>query len=175
MSQAASPPEQWQQVPLLSEDTQTTALPGRAGGPDSARLEIDGTVYDQVPETGFGMLIAWLAGSGRLVRMPDREPQSVTITAVTATGTASYRVPRTSTDQEVIDEGIEDYLTAADIPNPPRGHRWYQSLPEGHGTLDDAYAHINAALRSAAPDNAATHPRDIARLLTDIVTTLYRQ
>jgi hypothetical protein len=172
MGQPASPPEPWRQVPSLSGETPVTALPPRAGRPASARLENNGLVYDQVPETGFGMLVAWLAGSERLVRVPDRETRSVT--TPTATGSASRKVPQTSTDQEAIDEGIEDYLTAANIPKPPRGHRWYQRLPQGHNTLDDTDAHINAALRRADPDNTATHPRDHARLLADVVSALYR-
>ncbi|OKI18662.1 hypothetical protein A6A25_39630 [Saccharothrix sp. CB00851] len=158
---------------LLPQDTPVTTLARRPDRPPPARLRIEETAYDRVPDTGFTMLIAWLAGPEHLVRLPDREPHSVTTAEIRGTSTTTHTGPRTSTDQEAIDEGIEDYLADAGVPAPPRGHRWYQHLPAGHGTLDDVYTHVHAALREADPDGTAVHPGRLMALLTGIVAGLY--
>ena len=162
----------WQRVRLLPEDTPVTTRPGR---PPSARLWVDGTARDRVPDTGFTMLIAWLAGPEHLVRLPDREPHTVTTTEIRGTTTTTRTGPRTSADQDTVDLGVEGYLADAGVPAPPRGYRWYQGLPSGHGTLDDVYAHVDTALREADPDGTAVHPSRVATVLTGIVTALYRR
>ncbi|QFZ20411.1 DUF5956 family protein [Saccharothrix syringae] len=158
---------------LLPKDTPVTTPPGLPGRPASARLQFEGATYDRVPDTGFTMLLAWLAGLEHLVRLPDRESHTVTVTEIRGTARITHSGPRTSTDQDTIDEGIEDYLADAGVPAPPRGHRWYQRLPHGHDTLDDVYAHVNTALRATDPEGTAIHPDQLKPILTDIMAVLY--
>lgn len=163
-------PERWEQVPEVSGDVAVTSVSGR---PDSARLEVDGTVYGRVPDTGFTMLIAWLVDPKDLARLPDREVHTVAVTTVQDGITTRTGEPRVQDDQDMIDDGIDEYLTGAQVPSPPRGYRWYQRLPEGYSTLDDAYAFINGALRESDPENKAARPDQLAPLVAEAVAGLY--
>lgn len=163
----------WEQVRRVSGDVVMTALPPDGGRPASARAEVRGAGYDLVPANGFAMLIAWLAGPDRLVRSADSQEHRVAVTVVQGATTSSFTEPRTSADQETVDEGIEEYLADAGVPGPPRGYRWYQRLPEGLDRLDDVYARVNVDLRAADPGITLTHPSDIAPALATIVRQLY--
>ncbi|MEV6712276.1 DUF5956 family protein [Lentzea sp. NPDC051208] len=157
-------------MPEVSSDVAVTSVAGR---PDSAHLEVDGAVYGRVPDTGLSMLIAWLVGPKNLARLPDCELHTVAVTTVqdgTATRTSE---PRGQVDQDMIDDGVDEYLTGAQVPSPPRGYRWYQRVPEGYSTLDDAYAYINGALRESDPENKAARPAQLVPLVAEAVAGLY--
>ena len=168
-------PNQWQHVRQLPDDIPVAEVPTRSGQPASARLEVDGTVYHRVPDSGFTMLTAWLAGPDNLVRLVDREPHATTVTTVRDSAETTHTESRTSAEQERIDQGIEDYLTDAGVPTPPRGYRWYQRLPYDYNALGDVYAHVNAALRDADPHGTSTHPSQIAPIMSTIVSALYQR
>ncbi|SDH86969.1 hypothetical protein SAMN05192558_105436 [Actinokineospora alba] len=142
--------------------------------PTPATLDDGGHTYHLVPDTGYSMLIAWHAGAENLLRVPDHAHHTVLVTTIDATGTRSECVPRTAADQDVIDEGIETYLADANVPAPPRGYRWYQRLPDGRADRTDFDRAIHTALIERVPDGVAVHPRDLAPLIGQIVTTLYR-
>lgn len=175
MGQSASSlepnPERWEQVQQLPGDVATTPISGR---PESVRVEFGGIAYDRVPDTGWGMLVAWLAGPDRLVRLVNNEQHAVTVTVVQGTTTTTATEPRTQSDQDTIDDGIDEYLSDAQVPTPPRGYRWYQRVPRGCDSLNDAYAHINVHLRESDPDNNAVRPAALAPLVADAVADLYR-
>lgn len=141
----------WDHVRALPDDTEPIPLAVR---PPSLRLVLGDAEYDRVPDTGWTMLIAWLAGPDHLVRLPDREP-------------------RPAADQNDIDSGLEEYLAEARIPAPPRGNRWYQRVPAGHGSLEKAYSRLNAHLAEVDPSGEAIRPEQIAPLLADAVAALY--
>lgn len=176
MGQSASSlelnPERWEQVEQLPDDVTTTPISGR---PKSVRVEFGGVAYDRVPDTGWGMLVAWLAGPNHLVRLVDDEQHAVTVAVVQGTTTNATTEPRTQADQDTINDGIDEYLSDAQVPTPPRGYRWYQRVPHGYDSLNEAHAHINAHLREADPDNNAVRPAELAPLVADVVADLYRR
>lgn len=163
-------PEQWEQVPHAPDNVAVIEVPGR---PESTRLKLDGVTYAQVPDTGWTMLIAWLAGRNHLVRLPDNEQHTVAVTTVDDGTTTRTREPRNQSDQDMIDDGIDEYLADAWVPSPPRGYRWYQRPPVGYDNLDDAYAHINRAIQDSGPENKASRPDQLAPLAAQAVAALY--
>ncbi|MET9228507.1 DUF5956 family protein [Lentzea sp. NPDC003310] len=145
---------------------QVREVPGDA---TTSRLELDGVAYDRVPDSGWTMLVAWLAGPEHLVRLPDDEQHLIRVATAAGAGTE----PRTPADQEVIDDGIDEYLADAHVPGPPRGYRWYQRLPQGYDDLEKAYRRINAHLRESDPGGAAVRPGQLAPLVAVAVADLY--
>lgn len=156
----------WDQVRVLPHDT---ALMSLVVHPASTRLVLGGAGYDEVPDTGWTMLIAWLAGAEHLVRLPDRRTHTVRVATVAGTSVE----PRTPADQHGIDRDVEEYLADAQVPGPPRGYRWYQRVPEGSGSLAEVYSRVNASLRDADPRGEAFRPRQLAPLMADVVSGLY--
>lgn len=171
-SSLESNPERWEQVRQLPGDVATTPISGR---PESVRVEFGGVAYDRVPDTGWGMLVAWLAGPDHLVRLIDDEQHAVTVTVVQGPTSTTATEPRTQADQATIDDGIDEYLSDAQVPTPPRGYRWFQRVPHGHDSLNEAYARINVHLREADPDNNAVRPEELAPLVANAVADLYRR
>ncbi|SER40308.1 hypothetical protein SAMN05216188_11132 [Lentzea xinjiangensis] len=62
-----------------------------------------------LPDNGFQLLLAWVAGPRRVVRTP---------------------VP-VHPDQDVVDTFVNSYLVEAGVPPRPRGFAWYLDLPAG--------------------------------------------
>lgn len=162
-------PEQWEQVPQAPGDVTVIAGPGR---PETAQLKLDGVTYDRVPDTGWTMLVAWLAGRNHLVRLPDNEQHTV-VTPLEDGTTTSTSEPWNQSDQDMIDDGIDEYLADAQVPSPPRGYRWYQRPPVGYDNLDDAYTYINRAIQDSDPENKASRPDQLAPLAAQAVAALY--
>jgi hypothetical protein len=162
--------QSWDHVRELPVDTRVDAIPGAT--PSTSTVTVGGEVYQQVPETGFTMLIAWHACPAHLVRLLDLADHLVTVTTVHDGGTSHHRQPRGQTDQDAVDEDIEEYLTDAGIPAPPRGYRWYQRAPRDHATLGDLYSHINSRLLELDPHNRSIRPRDIAAMLDRVTADL---
>jgi hypothetical protein len=91
---------------------------------------IDGELYVELSESGWSVLIGWLAGPGHLLGVPDRrEDHQTRITTTDSAGTRTEDVTRTPEDQEIVDEAIRSYLDEAGAEPPPPGFRWFLKLP----------------------------------------------
>lgn len=134
------------------------------GGPEQG--------WTELPETGWGMLAAWAAGTENIRRYPvDDTGRQVRVTTETGTSTETRFDPFTTSDRQAVDEDIESYLADAGVPAPPRGYTWLIRLPETVGTENQFWQEINKGLAAAAP--GAVHPRDISPVVERIVDALY--
>ena len=67
-----------------------------------------------LPDNGYQLLLAWVAGPRRVVRTPaPMHP-----------------------DQDVVDTFVNSYLVEAGAPPRPRGFAWYLDLPAGIAPAD---------------------------------------
>lgn len=67
-----------------------------------------------LPDNGYQLLLAWVAGPRRVVRTPaPMHP-----------------------DQDVVDTFVNSYLVEAGAPPRPRGFAWYLDLPAGVAPAD---------------------------------------
>ena len=77
--------------------------------PDERVVLVEGRRMLALPDNGYRLLLAWVAGPRRVVRTPaPMHP-----------------------DQDVIDVFVNSYLTDAGAPPRPRGFAWYVDLPPG--------------------------------------------
>lgn len=84
-----------------------------SGGRDRVVL-LAGRRLLALPDNGYQLLLAWVAGPRRVVRTP---------------------VP-VHPDQDVIDTFVNSYLVEAGAPPRPRGFAWYLDLPVGVAPAD---------------------------------------
>lgn len=105
--------ENWDQVPV-SEET---------------------AVYDQLPFTGWFLMLAWAAGPGRTIRRPGSLTES-----------AKARVELDDEDEGWIRESVDDYLGRIGIPPVPPGHVWFLEMPEGAVSVHEVAARVEERL-----------------------------
>lgn len=95
-------------------------------------VRIGGHRYLELPDNGYQLLLAWLAGPERVCRIVDRTSHTVTTTIRSQPGRHA-RVStelRTDEDQALIDSMVNSRLHDAGAPPRPRGFTWYLKLPE---------------------------------------------
>jgi hypothetical protein len=79
--------------------------------------------------------------------------------------------PRTPTEQESLDQDIDEYLEAAGAPARPPGQRWLIRLPQRCGNGEEFFSAIEAAITAAAP--SARHPAEFVVPLTQCLASMY--
>ena len=99
---------------------------------DDATVALDSqTYYAVLPESGWGALVGWLAGSERLVGCRDDLADHQVVVTEDRDGTSTTSVqPRLVADQAIIDDDINSYLLDAGAEARPAGLRWFALLPE---------------------------------------------
>lgn len=121
----------------------------------------DITHHVRVSENGFGMLIAWAAGPHRAVRVPATPSDYPPVTQTTRTGgqppTTTQR-ERTVSEQQELDDDIDQYLNDAGIPPHPRGYTWHVQVHPGDTDTDLGRA--LGATNSVEPAAVAHELRD---------------
>jgi hypothetical protein len=134
----------------------------------------DGPGWVEVPESGWGMLAAWAAGTDNLRRRPvDDTGRQVRVTTETGGVSETHVEPFTARDRQIVDESIEDYLRDAGVQVPPRGFVWLMRLPPGIDSEEELSRRINGGICEAAP--GAVHPGDIAPVMEHIIDVLYER
>jgi hypothetical protein len=128
--------------------------------------------YVELPESGWGALVAWNAGPNRLVRCRDSIDRHTT-TETVVSNAEQYRseLPRTAEDQAGIDDDINEYLHAASIPGRPSGYRWFLVLPPDC-TEDQFWDHVH---RDLSEHSDATHPSAITAHVRSSLAEIYRE
>jgi uncharacterized protein DUF5956 len=122
-----TPAPNWDDAPVL-EHRPVEEVVSRSG----ERLRTcrwNDTVYGELIENGLGALVGWVFDPARLLRVRAPEPPPVKVVWTTPIGTHTEYVPRTSEDQTVIDDDIDQYLLEAHAPPRPRGYLWLVPLP----------------------------------------------
>jgi hypothetical protein len=126
--------------------------------------------YYELTDNGLGALIGWLSGAGRLVRCPDRLPHMTIEVCTSPAGDTSATRPRSAEDQQVIDDGVNDYLRDAGIPDRPSGYRWFLRLPEGYSGEQ-----VESAVIRAMGNLPADHvrPAQFAPRIREVLQDVY--
>lgn len=137
----------WTVFPLTSKPPTPSAVPG-------VLTLSDGTRCIELPENGWGALLAWAAGPQHVTRLSDSGEKPPVVTSTShADGTTTRKTsPRTVADQAEIDEAIDEYLSEAALPPRPRGWRWFLALPPQHTTAESFQRSLGAALRVLPKD-----------------------
>ncbi|GAB2815687.1 DUF5956 family protein [Lentzea nigeriaca] len=104
-----------------------------SGGRDRVVL-LEGRRLLALPDNGYQLLLAWVAGPRRVVRTPAP----------------------IHPDQDVIDTFVNSYLVEAGVPPRPRGFAWYLDLPVGT-TPSDVWHAVDT-------DGAHRSPVDLLRV-----------
>ncbi|GGU57254.1 DUF5956 family protein [Lentzea flava] len=110
------------------------AEPTEVSGGRNRVVLLEGRRLLALPDNGYQLLLAWVAGPRRVVRTPaPMHP-----------------------DQDVIDTFVNSYLVEAGVPPRPRGFAWYLDLPVGT-TPSDVW-------RAVDPGGAHGSPVDLLRV-----------
>ena len=88
--------------------------------------------HSPLPESGWGALVAWIAGPERTLRVTDtsRSIRTVRVRTDTAEGKATKQEPITLDELAELDDDVDDYLRVAGIPPRPRGSQWFTSVDQ---------------------------------------------
>lgn len=100
----------------------------REGPPDTRVVLIGSRRMLALPDNGYQLLLAWVAGPRRVVRTPaPMHP-----------------------DQDIIDMFANSYLAEAGVPPRPHGFAWYVDLPVGV-TPSDVWRAVDAGGEHGSP------------------------
>ncbi|MEO3935068.1 DUF5956 family protein [Micrococcaceae bacterium Sec7.4] len=126
----------------------------------------------ELPEHGWGALMAWAAGRDNLRRHLSSD------VGRSATGYIEYpgvqrpfEVPFTKVDRQGADDDIDVYLLDADLPPRPRGYVWMIRVPDGHTLPEVFLADVDAAIIRAA--GSVMHPKQLRPIFTDVLRDFY--
>ncbi|MCB5275770.1 hypothetical protein BJG92_03323 [Arthrobacter sp. SO5] len=126
--------------------------PERAAAPDGWIL---------ATESGWGALVVWVAGPGNFVRVPiaDHERHGNVVYRRADGSERSQSFLLTKADLQSIDDDIETYLAAAELPPRPRGYDWFirrpSCIPVGE---DEFWGAVWAAATAALSADDTVHP-----------------
>ncbi len=120
-----------------------------------------------LPESGWGAVVAWLAGPSWVYPDAARVSDAVVVTKSAGAGEASsYSTPRTDRDQVAIDEDISSYVMDAGVPAPPAGITWRMRHPQGLSE-EQFWNGVHRAMSERCP--AARLPRDTIECLSSVL------
>lgn len=133
----------------------------------------DDAALADLPENGWGSLLAWIAGPGRVFLRPSStDERQTTVTTTTADGvTTVVSRRRTAADQSIVDDSINDYLQDAGVPPGPAGATWTLRLPGG-ATEHELWARAStyAIDRYSSAPTPADELERLTRALDDWLT-----
>ncbi|MFG1950818.1 DUF5956 family protein [Micromonospora sp. NPDC048830] len=152
-----------------------TAQPLPGSPPDSSdRRDVIDTPhgrYWELSESGWDAMLGYLADPSTLARYAESRQHQVEVTVSDSTGERTFRTPRTSEDQAIIDEAANSYLHDLGLPERPTGYRWFQRLPDGL-TVKDIDEAVYAAIKNLPPDH---HPAEAVPAIHAALVKLYRE
>ncbi|MEU8054182.1 MULTISPECIES: DUF5956 family protein [Micromonospora] len=152
MSDAQTSVGDWDGVPLLP------APPATTGGPE----------WFELPESTWGALIGWVAGTARMARVLDDLESHLTVVSTSGPAGDGWEVrPRTVEEQALVDDSINEYLQACGAPARPSGYRWFLRLPAGYNEAR-LWAEVG---EGQSP--SAIFPADVAPRVAEIVARMY--
>ncbi|MEV4481800.1 DUF5956 family protein [Micromonospora coxensis] len=152
-----------------------TAQPFPGSPPDSfdRRSVIDTPHgrYWELSESGWDAMLGYLADPATLARYAERQEHQVEVTVSDSTGEHTFRTPRTSEDQAIIDEAANSYLRDVGLPERPTGYRWFQRLPDDLD-VKDIDETVYAAIKDLSRDH---HPAEAVPAIRAALAELYRE
>ena len=133
-------------------------------------VEIGEVRYWECGNSGWHMLVAWLAGPQSIVCYPEDRPQVWEHEHDYNAETRSFSAAETAEERELADDGINAYLRDSGLPERPGGYRWFQVLP---ATLDASK--LMAAVNKTVLDSNIkdSNPATIIPVVEDFVRRVY--
>lgn len=94
---------------------------------DSAPISQSNVI--ELPDSGWGALIAWLTPRDRIARCSDDRDHETRVRVVSGAGRSQFYERRSRAEQDALDHDVDAYLADASVPPRPRGYRWFLRLP----------------------------------------------
>lgn len=137
------------------------------------RSDDTGPLMLELPESGWGALVAWAAGPAHAFMRLDVGPVPPVKIEVNKKGrqTQRYQRSRTPADQVDIDDAIDAFLADAGVSPRPRGYRWFIRLPDAQPNANSFWTFINTRLAEGAADER--HPSKTYAVLRGILAEAY--
>ena len=145
---------------------------GLRESPPETSIDIAGATYIELPESGWGALVGYVAGVKRMLRCQDKWIHFTTSVSYYRDGTVRRDTRPSGSDEraEVFDD-IDDYLAEVGIVPRPRGFRWFLRLPTNVATADQFWEKVNGEWTRVGRDGAPT--AEWKTLLGSIIEPLY--
>ena len=117
-----------------------------------------------VTENGWGALILWAAGPGNFarVRPAARDRFGSIVRRSAGSGEQGQPFLLTEADLSSIDDDIDVYLAAADIPPRPRGFDWYIRRPISYDLDEETFWSFVWAATTERLPVSGLHPSTMA-------------
>ena len=127
-------------------------------------------------ENGWGALVVWAAGPGNFVRVPiaDHERHGTVVYRWADGSERSEPFLLTKADLQSIDDDIDTYLAAAELPPRPRGHDWFIRRPSRFPVGEDAFwGAVWTAATAALSADDAVHPLTVKGPAREALARMY--
>ncbi|MBT2535634.1 DUF5956 family protein [Arthrobacter sp. ISL-69] len=126
-------------------------------------------------ENGWGALVVWAAGQGNFVRVRAAAGDRLgTVVHRFQTGSAQLEpFVLTEADLESIDDDIDSYLAAAELPPRPRGYDWFIRRPPNTDLGEDAFWDAVWAASTATLPHDAVHPSTLKGSAKEALARMY--
>lgn len=127
-------------------------------------------------ENGWGALAVWASGPGNFVRVPiaDRERHGTVVHSRADGSERRELFVLTKADLASIDDDIDTYLAAAELPPRPRGYDWFirrpSRIPAGE---DEFWGALWGEATAALSADDAVHPLVVKGLAREAMTRMY--
>jgi hypothetical protein len=133
---------------------------------------LGGVRYLELPDNGWHLLFAWLAGPLHVCRRIDISGHPVTTILRDRRGTPPLKSsePRTEEDWTTIDQMVNSYLHDAGVPPRPRGFVWYLELPPAHTPRE-----IWNAVNLPAQHGDSVNPNQVRTAMANAAAALYSE
>jgi hypothetical protein len=127
-------------------------------------------------ENGWGALAVWAAGAGNVVRVPvaDRERHGTVVHRRADGSERRESFVLTKADLTLIDDDLDTYLAAAELPPRPRGYDWFIRRPtRGAVGDDDFWGALWAAATAALTADDPVHPLTVKGPVKEALSRMY--
>jgi hypothetical protein len=126
--------------------------------------------YLELPDNGWQLLFAWLAGPRHVCRRLDTVQHLATVIERGRRGTPprTRSEPHTEADRTTIDQMVNSYLHEAGVPPRPSRFVWYLELPPERTPRE-----IWNAVKLTAQHRDPIHPSQVKTAMADAAAALY--
>ena len=127
-------------------------------------------------ENGWGALAVWAAGPGNFVRVPiaDHERHGTVVYRWVDGSERSEPFLLTKADLQSIDDDIDTYLAAAELPPRPRGYNWFIRRPSRFPVGEDEFwGAVWTAATAALSADDAVHPLTVRGPAREAMARMY--
>ncbi|MCP2323591.1 hypothetical protein HDA40_002098 [Hamadaea flava] len=124
----------------------------------------------ELPDSGWGAIIAWLSPRDRVARLLDDRVHTTWVRIESNAGPSQFHERRSQAEQDALDHDVDGYLADASVPPRPRGYRWFLRLPPD---LDGNafWARVHSAMDEAQP--TPVHPGDVKQVLQHVFASIF--